>query len=163
MISKSMARSLHLEEDCFLKQFGEGAQLHGRFNFYSPCKRADVVLGLKAHADGSGYSLLLQDEEGLQVLRDGKWYTVPKNPDAIFVLMGDQMEVFLSPNVGMHALLIWIVINVKCRHFQRFQIIGFWFESPWDKSGSNSRFPISFMVWKPLVVFHFIFHRLTHD
>ncbi|KAL8473433.1 hypothetical protein ACS0TY_030321 [Phlomoides rotata] len=102
MISKSMARSLHLEEDCFLKQFGEGAQLHGRFNFYPPCKGADLVLGLKAHADGSGYTLLLQDEEGLEVLKDGKWYTVPKNPDAILVLMGDQMEImsngaFTSP------------------------------------------------------------------
>ncbi|KAL0415379.1 UNVERIFIED_CONTAM: Codeine O-demethylase [Sesamum latifolium] len=57
MISKSMARSLHLEETCFFKQFGEGAQLGARFNYYSPCRRPDLVLGLKPHADGSGYTL----------------------------------------------------------------------------------------------------------
>ncbi|KAL2242722.1 codeine O-demethylase [Sesamum indicum] len=102
IISKSMARSLHLEETCFLKQFGERAQLAGRFNYYSPCRRPDLVLGLKPHADGSGYTVILQDEPGLQVLNHGKWYTVPKNPDALLVLMGDQMEimsngVFRSP------------------------------------------------------------------
>ncbi|KAI3455287.1 hypothetical protein Pfo_011950 [Paulownia fortunei] len=93
IISKSMARSLHLGENCFLKQFGERSQLQGRFNYYSPCKRPDLVLGLKAHADGSGYTVVLQDEPGLQILEHGKWYTVPKNPDALLVLMGDQMEI----------------------------------------------------------------------
>lgn len=92
-ISKSMARSLHLEENCFLEQFGKRSQLDARFNYYSPCKRPDLVLGLKAHADGSGYTLIVQDEAGLQILRQGKWYTVPNNPDAILVLLGDQMEV----------------------------------------------------------------------
>ncbi|GFP79681.1 protein srg1 [Phtheirospermum japonicum] len=92
--SKSMARSLHLNESCFLKQFGERAEFQGRFNYYSPCTRPDLVLGLKAHADGSGYTVLLQDESGLQILNDGKWYTVPKKPEhALLVLMGDQMEI----------------------------------------------------------------------
>ncbi|PIN14355.1 Iron/ascorbate family oxidoreductase [Handroanthus impetiginosus] len=93
IISKSMAKSLHLEENCFLKQFGERAQLQGRFNYYTPCKRPDLVLGLKAHADGSGYTILMHDEPGLQILKDGKWYTAPKNPDVLLVLMGDQMEI----------------------------------------------------------------------
>ncbi|KAL3633077.1 hypothetical protein CASFOL_026061 [Castilleja foliolosa] len=93
-ISKSMAKSLSLEEKCFVKQFGERAQFQGRFNYYSPCTRPDLVLGLKAHADGSGYTVLLQDESGLQILNDGKWYTVPKEPQhALLVLMGDQMEI----------------------------------------------------------------------
>ncbi|XP_049412226.1 protein SRG1-like isoform X2 [Solanum stenotomum] len=91
--SKAMAKSLKLEENCFLEQFGKQAQLHARFNYYSPCQRPDLVLGLKPHADGTGYSIILQDEVGLQVLKDGKWYTVPKDPTALFVLMGDQMEV----------------------------------------------------------------------
>lgn len=93
IISKSMARSLNLGENCFLKQFGERAQLQSRFNYYSPCKRPDLVLGLKAHADGSGYTVVLQDEPGIQILKDAKWYTVPNNTDALLVLMGDQMEV----------------------------------------------------------------------
>ncbi|CAA0816451.1 2-oxoglutarate (2OG) and Fe(II)-dependent oxygenase superfamily protein [Striga hermonthica] len=102
-ISKSMARSLNLDESCFLKQFGDRAQYQARFNYYSPCTRPDLVLGLKAHADGSGYTVIVQDEPGLQILNDGEWCTVAQNPDnALIVLMGDQMEimsngVFKSP------------------------------------------------------------------
>lgn len=94
--SKPMAKSLKLEENCFLEQFGKQAQFDARFNYYSPCQRPDLVLGLKPHADGTGYSIILQDEVGLQVLKDGKWYTVPKDPTALFVLMGDQMEVYIN-------------------------------------------------------------------
>lgn len=91
--SKAMAKSLKLEENCFLEQFGKQAQLQARFNYYSPCQRPDLVLGLKPHADGTGYTIILQDEVGLQVLKDGKWYTVPKDPTALLVLMGDQMQI----------------------------------------------------------------------
>ncbi|KAL7139908.1 hypothetical protein ABFS83_09G085000 [Erythranthe nasuta] len=101
-VSKSMAKSVNLEESCFLKQFGERSQLHGRFNYYSPCKRPDLVLGMKAHSDGSGYTVLLQDETGLQIRYNGKWHTVPNDTNALLVIMGDQMEImsngiFTSP------------------------------------------------------------------
>ncbi|WCJ40498.1 2-oxoglutarate (2OG) and Fe(II)-dependent oxygenase superfamily protein [Euphorbia peplus] len=92
-VSKAMAKSLKLEENCFLDQFGERAPLQARFNYYSCCQRPDLVLGLKAHADGSGYTIILQDDvEGLQVLRDN-WVTVPTISDAVLILMGDQMEI----------------------------------------------------------------------
>lgn len=95
MVSKAMAKSLNLEERCFLNQFGEKAQYQARFNYYSCCQNPDLVLGLKPHADGSGYTVILQDEEGLQVFKDEKWITVPKLPEAVLVLMGDQMEVYI--------------------------------------------------------------------
>ena len=92
-----MAKSLNLEENCFLNQFGEEAVLQARFNYYSCCQMPDLVLGLKPHADGSGYTIILQDDvEGLQVHKDGKWFTVPTIPHALLVLMGDQMEVYLD-------------------------------------------------------------------
>ncbi|KAF5739065.1 protein SRG1-like isoform X1 [Tripterygium wilfordii] len=95
--SKAMAMSLSLEEKCFLDQFGEQAVLQARFNYYSRCQRPDLVLGLKAHADGSGYTIILQDEvQGLQVLKDDKWFTVPTMSDALLVLMGDQMEIITN-------------------------------------------------------------------
>ena len=104
LISKAMAKSLNLEESCFLNQFGEGAVLRARFNYYSCCQRPDLVLGLKPHADGSGYTIILQDDvEGLQVHKDGKWFTVPTIPHALLVLMGDQMEVYLDNLL----LLLW--------------------------------------------------------
>lgn len=94
LVSKSMAKSLQLEENCFLNQFGERAALQVRFNYYPCCQKPEIVLGLKPHADGTGYTIILQDDvEGLQVLKEEHWFTVPTIPNALLVLMGDQMEV----------------------------------------------------------------------
>ncbi|KAL5539440.1 hypothetical protein UlMin_044978 [Ulmus minor] len=92
-ISKAMAKSLNLEENSFLNQFGEESTLQARFNYYSRCQRPDLVLGLRPHADGTGYTIILQDEVGLQTLKDEQWFTIPTISDALFVLMGDQMEI----------------------------------------------------------------------
>ncbi|KAJ6696378.1 OXOGLUTARATE/IRON-DEPENDENT DIOXYGENASE [Salix koriyanagi] len=97
LVSKAMAKSLNLEADCFLNQFGERAALQARFNYYSRCQRPDLVLGLKAHADGSGYTIILQDDvEGLQIFKDERWITAPSISDALLVLMGDQMEIMTN-------------------------------------------------------------------
>ncbi|KAL3511925.1 hypothetical protein ACH5RR_024642 [Cinchona calisaya] len=96
LVSRAMAKSLNLDEDCFLRQFGERSQLQARFNYYSPCKRPDLVLGLKPHSDGSGYTILMQDEVGLQVLKNDKWFKVPKNPHALLILMADQMQIMTN-------------------------------------------------------------------
>ncbi|RDX69406.1 Codeine O-demethylase, partial [Mucuna pruriens] len=109
LISRAIAKSLDLEENCFVNQFGEQALLQLRFNYYSSCTRPDLVLGLKPHADGSGYTIILQDDvEGLQVHHDGKWFTVPTISHALLVLMGDQMEImsngiFKSP---VHRVIV---------------------------------------------------------
>ncbi|MCE3214930.1 hypothetical protein HAX54_000283 [Datura stramonium] len=55
----------------------------------------DKILGVKAHADASIITTLLQDKqvEGLQVLKDGKWYGVPTIADALLINVGDQLEI----------------------------------------------------------------------
>ncbi|KAI3711718.1 hypothetical protein L1987_70261 [Smallanthus sonchifolius] len=111
VIFEAMAKSLEVEENCFSKQFTkERDVLQGRFILYPPCATPDQVFGLKAHSDRSGITLLLQDPgvEGLQVLNDGKWYMVPVIHDAIFVNLGDQMQImsngiFKSP---VHRVVI---------------------------------------------------------
>ncbi|KAF8025356.1 hypothetical protein BT93_F2255 [Corymbia citriodora subsp. variegata] len=95
-LSKAMARSLDLQEDCFLNQFGERAPIQARFNYYPQCPRPDLILGLKPHADGTGYTIILQDVEGIQVLKDDKWFTVPTMSGALLVLMADQMEIMTN-------------------------------------------------------------------
>ena len=103
VLFRAMAKSLNLEENTFLdKLLGEGAQMQARFNFYPPCSRSDQVLGVKAHTDRSGVTVLLQDKEveGLQVLVDGKWVRVPIVPDAIVVNLGDQMQVTKSTHLS---------------------------------------------------------------
>ncbi|CAL9231023.1 unnamed protein product [Arabidopsis halleri] len=95
-VFKAMARSLELEENCFLDMCGANATMDTRFNMYPPCPRPDKVIGVKPHADKSAFTLLLPDKnvEGLQFLKDGKWYKAPiVSADTILINVGDQMEI----------------------------------------------------------------------
>ncbi|XP_030477754.1 protein SRG1 [Cannabis sativa] len=98
VVFKATAKSLNLEEDMFLKHFGEKSTMRIRFNFYPPCPRTDKVLGLKPHSDRSGVTVLLQDKEveGLQVFKDNQWSRVPIIPYALIVNLGDQMEIMTN-------------------------------------------------------------------
>ncbi|XP_061368359.1 protein SRG1-like [Gastrolobium bilobum] len=95
VILKAMAKSLNLEENCFLNECGEKPSMFMRFNYYPSSPMADHVLGLKPHADGSIITFLLQDKEveGLQVLKDNQWFKVPVIPDALVINVGDQLEI----------------------------------------------------------------------
>ncbi|XVF48009.1 hypothetical protein PTKIN_Ptkin03bG0155700 [Pterospermum kingtungense] len=95
LLFKAMAASLNLEENSFSDQFGDNPVMQVRFNFYPPCSRPDKVLGVKPHSDRSGVTVLLQDEEveGLQIVKDGRWITVPVIPHALVVNLGDQMQI----------------------------------------------------------------------
>ncbi|KAM7267030.1 hypothetical protein ACFE04_009196 [Oxalis oulophora] len=106
---KAMARSLNLEDNCFLNQYGERAIMVARFNVYPRCPRPDRVIGCKPHADGTAITVLLQDKdvEGLQFLKDHQWFTAPIVPEALMVNIGDQIEImsngiFKSP---MHRVV----------------------------------------------------------
>ncbi|XP_030544563.2 protein SRG1-like [Rhodamnia argentea] len=96
-LSKVMARLLELEENSFLNQFGDRPALEAKFNFYPPCSRPEVF-GAKPHLDRSGITVLLQDKEveGLQVLVDGTWRTVPVIPHALVVNLGGLMQVMTN-------------------------------------------------------------------
>ncbi|KAL1299182.1 hypothetical protein HN51_043601 [Arachis hypogaea] len=95
VILKGMAKSLNLEEYSLLKECGDKDTMLLRFNYYPPCPMADHVLGLKPHADGSTVTYLLQDKEvdGLQVLKDNRWFKVPIISDALLINVGDQVEI----------------------------------------------------------------------
>ncbi|KAK1403497.1 2-oxoglutarate (2OG) and Fe(II)-dependent oxygenase superfamily protein [Heracleum sosnowskyi] len=66
VVFKALSRSLNLQEKCFLDQY-----------------------------DGSAITFLLQDNEvdGLQVLKDDQWFSVPTVPNALLVNVGDQLEI----------------------------------------------------------------------
>ncbi|XWS73002.1 hypothetical protein CRYUN_Cryun02cG0088400 [Craigia yunnanensis] len=95
LLFKAMAISLNLEENSFSDQFGDNPVMQVRFNFYPPCSKPDKVLGVKPHSDRSGMTVLLQDEEveGLQIVKDERWITVPVIPHAFVVNLGDQMQI----------------------------------------------------------------------
>ncbi|GMI97644.1 hypothetical protein like AT1G49390 [Hibiscus trionum] len=95
LLFKAMAKSLDLDENSFSGQFGDNPVMQVRFNFYPPCSKPDKVLGVKPHSDRSGLTVLLQDEEveGLQIVKDERWITVPVIPYALVVNLGDQMQI----------------------------------------------------------------------
>lgn len=94
-ILKAMARSLKLREDSFLKKQTENPSMFTKFIYYPPCSRPDRVLGARSHSDPSTLTILLPDEEveGLDILKDDRWYKVPVMTGTIFINLGDVGEV----------------------------------------------------------------------
>ncbi|CAL2255465.1 unnamed protein product [Prunus armeniaca] len=94
-VLEAMARSLNLDVNCFRDLYGEQGKMDVRFNFYPPCSRPDVVLGVKPHADATLITHVLQDKqvEGLQFLKDDQWFRAPIIPEALLINVGDQTEI----------------------------------------------------------------------
>ncbi|XP_022979844.1 protein SRG1-like [Cucurbita maxima] len=92
---KYIALGLGLKKDLFEEAFGVAVQAI-RMNYYPPCSRPDLVLGLSPHSDGSVLTVLQQGKGssvGLQILKDDKWVPVQPIPDAFVINIGDTMEV----------------------------------------------------------------------
>ncbi|BAT12504.1 Os11g0129400 [Oryza sativa Japonica Group] len=71
-----MAKAIGVEPKSLSSVF-EGQARGLRMNYYPPCLKADKVLGLSPHTDLDGLTLLLQvnDVQGLQINKDGKWFS----------------------------------------------------------------------------------------
>nr|BAC77696.1 salt-induced protein [Atriplex nummularia] len=91
---KAAAKSLNVREDSFCLE-KEGVIL-SRFTLYPKCPRPKNVLGSKPHLDGSVFTIVLADQEGLEVQKDGQWFKVPVIPGALFVNFGDFGEVLTN-------------------------------------------------------------------
>ncbi|XP_038685677.1 S-norcoclaurine synthase 1-like [Tripterygium wilfordii] len=72
--------------------FADGAQ-QMQFNYYPPCPQSEKVIGLSPHSD-MGITVLLQvnDVEGLQIKKNGKWLTIKPIPSALIINLGDMIE-----------------------------------------------------------------------
>ncbi|XP_062228222.1 2-oxoglutarate-dependent dioxygenase 11-like [Phragmites australis] len=92
IIFQATAKILELDEDYFIN---DKAPAFARFNYYPPCPRPELVFGIKPHSDASVLTILLVDNDvgGLQVQRDGIWYTVPSKPHTLLINVGDSMEI----------------------------------------------------------------------
>ncbi|RWW76071.1 hypothetical protein BHE74_00015871 [Ensete ventricosum] len=100
-----ISRSLGLSPNYFNEMFGEAVQAV-RMNYYPPCSRPDLVLGLSPHSDGSALTVLQQDTTsvGLQILKDNAWVPVHPIPDALVINIGDTIEVgaIIHPGFLLH-------------------------------------------------------------
>ncbi|KAJ0978261.1 hypothetical protein J5N97_013735 [Dioscorea zingiberensis] len=95
-VIKVVSRSLGLEGDYVKRVFGgEGVGVSMRANYYPRCPQPELTLGLSAHSDPGGITVLLADDrvQGLQVRKDGAWVTVQPLSDAFIVNIGDQIQV----------------------------------------------------------------------
>jgi len=73
---------------------GEEIELEMKINMYPPCPQPHLALGVEAHTDMSAITILVpNDIPGLQVWKDGKWVAVDYLQNALFVHVGDQIEV----------------------------------------------------------------------
>ncbi|KAK9697944.1 hypothetical protein RND81_08G071700 [Saponaria officinalis] len=124
---KAMARCLSLDENCFVNEHGESVIMAARFNFYPHCHDPKSVLGLKPHADGTAVTMLLQDKqvEGLQVQKDDPWFRVPIIPDALFIIVGDLLEIM--SNGMLKSPVHRVVTNSDC---ERMSLAVFCFPNP---------------------------------
>ena len=91
---KLMSRNLGLDQETLPCMFEDGTQ-GVRMNFYPPCVQANKAMGLTAHSDATGLTLLLQvnDVQGLQIKKNGKWVPVKPIPGAFIINVGDVIEV----------------------------------------------------------------------
>ncbi|XP_031110857.1 protein SRG1 [Ipomoea triloba] len=96
---KYIATSLGLGGDVFEEMFGVAVQAV-RMNYYPPCPRPDLVLGLSPHSDGSAITVLQQgkcsNSVGLQILKDNAWIPVQPIPNALVINIGDTIEVLTN-------------------------------------------------------------------
>ncbi|KAK6917257.1 Non-hem dioxygenase N-terminal domain [Dillenia turbinata] len=74
--------------------FNEGKQSM-RMNYYPPCPEPDFAIGFTPHSDADALTILYQldDTEGLQIRKDGKWLPVKPLENAFVVNIGDIMEI----------------------------------------------------------------------
>ncbi|KAI3786274.1 hypothetical protein L1987_39836 [Smallanthus sonchifolius] len=76
---QDLAESLSLDQNAFLQHFEpEQSEIKVRVNYYPPCPRPDLAIGLMPHSDASGLTLLLEfgATGALQVHKGSGWVTL---------------------------------------------------------------------------------------
>lgn len=108
---------LDLPADFMRRDFAERHTGFVRLNYYpvddplareNPARAGVADLGIHHHTDAGALTVLLQDEVGgLQVYRDGYWYTVPALEGALVINTGDMMQVWSNDiyRAAIHRVL----------------------------------------------------------
>ncbi|GFP79080.1 gibberellin 2-beta-dioxygenase 8 [Phtheirospermum japonicum] len=64
-----------------------------RLNRYPSCPLYNGIFGIMPHTDSDFITVLHQDDiGGLQLVKDGKWFAVKPNPDALIINIGDLFQ-----------------------------------------------------------------------
>ncbi|KAM6592249.1 hypothetical protein CsatA_014854 [Cannabis sativa] len=68
-------------------------------NHYPPCPDPSLTLGLPKHSDPNLITLLLQQMDGLQILKDQQWFALKPFPNAFVVNVGHILEILSNGKV----------------------------------------------------------------
>lgn len=91
-IMELLGMSLGINSSHFVEFFEDNDSLL-RLNYYPRCKQPNDVLGSGPHCDPTSLTILQQDYSGLQVFVDNQWQSIPYNPQALVVNIGDTFRV----------------------------------------------------------------------
>ena len=74
--------------------FSDGIQTM-RMNYYPPCPEPENAIGLAPHSAAPALTILfeLNETEGLQIRKEGRWVPIKPLPNAFIVNIGDILEV----------------------------------------------------------------------
>nr|AGY46126.1 flavonol synthase [Dendrobium hybrid cultivar] len=92
---KWLSKGLGLEDHALKVALGgEEMEYLLKINYYPPCPRPDLALGVVAHTDLSAITILVPNEvPGLQVFKDDHWFDAKYIPNALIIHIGDQIEI----------------------------------------------------------------------
>ncbi|KAL0928953.1 hypothetical protein M5K25_000890 [Dendrobium thyrsiflorum] len=96
ILTHVLSLNLGLDKSFIWKAFGKEEIGSGmRVNYYPKCPQPGLTLGLSAHSDPGGLTVLMPDYrvKGLQVRKNDEWITVKPVADAFIVNVGDQIQV----------------------------------------------------------------------
>jgi isopenicillin N synthase-like dioxygenase len=113
---KAISLTLSLEENYIQNMMNveSGSQILV-INYYPPCPKPELVMGLPAHTDHGLLTLLMQNElGGLQIEHDGKWIPINPLPNSFLINTGDHLEVKLK----LHTCKDFILCLVSLYKYQ---------------------------------------------
>ncbi|GLT62260.1 hypothetical protein SLA2020_349100 [Shorea laevis] len=115
-IVTKIAKALGLKEG-EMEEFFEGGRQSMRMNYYPPCPQPDKVIGLTPHSDSVGLTILLQvnQVDGLQIKKDGKWVAVKPLANAFIVNIGDILAIIT--NGAYHSVEHRATVNLERERF----------------------------------------------
>ncbi|CAN0853702.1 Codeine O-demethylase [Linum grandiflorum] len=89
-----MANAIKTERKKVEEMMEDGMQ-SVRMNYYPPCPRPELVMGITPHSDASCITILNQVNgvDGLMIVKDGSWVPLTFLPHSLVVNVGDILEV----------------------------------------------------------------------
>ncbi|GLT50657.1 hypothetical protein SLA2020_241360, partial [Shorea laevis] len=92
MMLDQMGRALKMDAEEKRVLFTDGVQSM-RMNYYPPCPEPEMAIGFTPHSSADALTILFQlnQTEGLQIQKDGRWIPIKPLPNAFVVNIGDIM------------------------------------------------------------------------